>query len=85
MDDTSIAPTVKRWQELLSRMKAEGAPLTLKELNIKGQDLIERVPAPMISTVLKQLLYHAACHPKDNTKERLLHLLPQAIHLAKKP
>ena len=77
MDDVSEAPTVTRWKELLTRMQKEGAPMSLKELKIKGNDLIERVPAPMISTVLQNLLHHAVCNPKDNNRERLLALIPK--------
>ena len=83
MDDTNIAPTVKRWTALRSTMQQEGAPLTLKDLQIKGSDLLQRVPAPLISLVLKELLYHAVCNPKDNNKERLLAILPAALHAAK--
>jgi hypothetical protein len=50
--------------------------LTLKQLAASGKDLLHLVPAPKIATTLKQMLYHAACHPQDNTKERLLQLLP---------
>ena len=75
MDDTSIAPTVARWKSLLTRMQEEGAPLTLKQLAVSGKDLLHLVPAPKIATTLQQLLYHAACFPKENTKERLLSLI----------
>ena len=75
MDDTSIAPTVVRWKQLLTRMQEEGAPLTLKQLAVGGKDLIHLVPAPQIAATLQQLLYHAACFPKENTKERLLSLI----------
>ena len=75
MDDTSVAPTVQRWKNLLARMQEEGAPMTLKQLAVSGKDLIHLVPAPQISATLQQLLYHAACFPKDNTKERLLSLI----------
>ena len=77
MDDLSEAPTVTRWKDLLARMQTEGAPMSLKELNIKGSDLIQLVPAPTISTVLGNLLHHAVCNPKDNTKEKLLTLIPR--------
>lgn len=77
MDDENTAPTVVRWKGLLARMRKEGAPLTLKQLAVGGQDLLHLVPAPQIATTLKQLLYHAACHPKDNVKEKLLQLLPR--------
>ncbi|MBQ2740977.1 MAG: CCA tRNA nucleotidyltransferase [Clostridia bacterium] len=77
MDDESTAPTVARWKGLLARMRKEGAPLTLKQLDVSGQDLLHLVPAPQIAATLKQLLYHAACFPKDNVKEKLLQLLPR--------
>ena len=77
MDDRSTAPTVARWKGLLARMRKEGAPLTLKQLAVGGQDLLYLVPAPKIATTLKQLLYYAACYPKDNVKEKLLQLLPR--------
>ncbi len=83
MDDTSVAPTVKRWKQLLAKMKNEGAPLRLKDLAVGGQDLIHLVPAPMISKTLQELLYHAACFPKDNKKEKLLRLVPIAKHVHK--
>ena len=74
MDDTSIAPTCERWTALLERLHQEKAPLTLKELAISGQDILQNVDvkAKHISTLLQQLLLHAVCNPKDNTKERLL-------------
>jgi tRNA nucleotidyltransferase (CCA-adding enzyme) len=75
MDDTSEAPTLTRWKNLLAKMKNEGAPLTLKQLAVSGKDLLERIPAPMISQVLQRLLYHAACFPEDNTQEKLLSLV----------
>ena len=31
-DDTATAPTVERWTQLLTKMKKEGAPMTLKQL-----------------------------------------------------
>ncbi len=81
MDEMGIAPTVARWKALLSRMKKEGAPLTLKQLAITGKDLIDLVPATKISVVLKQLLYHAAAFPQENTKEQLLRRIPKLCSL----
>ncbi len=74
-DDFSPAPTCTRWRKLLAQMRKEGAPLTLKELAISGKDLLDlEIPAPHISQVLQNLLFHAVCNPKDNTKERLIKL-----------
>ena len=83
MDDIGVAPTVVRWKNLLEKMRKERAPLCIKDLAIRGKDLIELVPAPMISAVLQELLYHAVCFPRDNEKMRLLRLVPHALKLAK--
>ena len=75
MDDTSIAPTVQKWQEILQKMREEHAPFTLKELALSGKDLLELpIPAPRIADTLKKLLLHTAVNPKDNEKARLLQL-----------
>ena len=38
-DDLSEAPCVTKWKDVLQKMKAEGAPLTLSELAISGDDV----------------------------------------------
>lgn len=74
-DNLSTAPTVKKWQALLTKMQLEHAPLSLRALDISGKDLLTLgAPPTMISTLLNQLLLHAVCNPKDNKKERLLKL-----------
>ena len=82
-DETGTIPTVARWNGLLYKMEREGAPLTLKALDIRGNDLLQLVPAPMISHVLHELLCYAACNPKDNKKEKLLKLVPATLRLCK--
>ena len=75
MDDTSEAPTCRRWKALIDKMKAEKAPFTLKELAISGRDLLALdIPARHIATVLDKLLLHTCCNPTDNEKQRLLKL-----------
>ena len=72
-DDLSPAPTCVKWENLLQKMQREGAPLTLRDLNISGKDLLALdIPKSQIASVLHRLLLHAACNPKDNQKERLL-------------
>lgn len=81
MDNTNAAPTCKRWRALLAKMQAENVPFTLRELAVKGNELIELgIPPKHISELLNALLMHTATEPKDNTKERLLRL---AVGLAK--
>lgn len=66
-DDTSIAPTVARWQTLL----AERAPVTLKTLAVTGLDLLPIIPAHKIAEALHMLLLHVAVNPQDNERNRL--------------
>lgn len=71
-DDTSIAPTRARWEELLFKMKAESVPFSLKELAVNGKDLLNIAPPHRIGEILNALLMHTAVLPKDNEKEKLL-------------
>ena len=72
MDDFSIAPTVKRWQELLAKMKAENAPLRVKDLALSGKDIFALgIAENKIATVLNALLLHTAVFPAENTPQRL--------------
>lgn len=71
-DDISPAPTCVKWQALLAKMQAENAPFTLKQLAIKGNDLLALGIAPdKIATVLQNLLLRAAYTPKINEKTTL--------------
>ena len=72
MDDFSIAPTVKRWKEVLEKMQAEHAPLRIKDLALTGKDLLALgIENHKIATVLNALLAHAAVNPADNNPTRL--------------
>lgn len=81
MDDLSVCPTDAKWTAELEKMKAEGAPLTVKQLAVSGKDVgaVEGVEKKYISALLKELLLHAALYPKDNTKDRLLELVPSCL------
>ena len=74
-DDTSVAPTVEKWRELLSKIRAENAPLTRKELAVTGKDLLDTgLPPAHIAELLQRLLLHAVVKPQDNVKPRLIKL-----------
>ncbi len=74
-DDLSPAPTCVRWKRLLTQMKSENAPFSLKSLAVNGNDLLTLgIPPARISTILKRLLAHTAITPKDNKREKLLRL-----------
>lgn len=75
MDDLSIAPTCIRWNALLSKMKEEHVPFTLKDLAVDGKDILNLGIMPChISQILQRLLLHTALTPSDNEKSRLLRL-----------
>ena len=74
-DDVSKAPTCQKWEALLSKMREEKVPFSLKELAVNGNDLLqEGIPPHHIATLLNSLLLHTAVFPFENTKERLLRL-----------
>ncbi|MBQ2701863.1 MAG: CCA tRNA nucleotidyltransferase [Clostridia bacterium] len=73
-DDTMVAPTCKKWKNLLSKMQEENVPFSVKDLALSGKDLLEILPPEQIATTLKELLLHVAVHPNENKKERLLKL-----------
>ncbi len=41
LESDEIAPTIAKWRKILNKMKEEGAPLSLKELNITPEELME--------------------------------------------
>ena len=74
-DDLSPAPTCVRWNKLLSKMREENVPFTLRSLAVTGKDLFEAgYPAPSLSTLLNKLLLHTAVNTKDNQKATLIKL-----------
>ncbi|MGN0824448.1 MAG: CCA tRNA nucleotidyltransferase [Candidatus Coproplasma sp.] len=72
-DDLSVAPCVKKWKTIIERMKAEGVPFTLKQLAVRGSDLIESgLSAGQVGKTLNFLLEQAAMGCVPNQKEKLL-------------
>ncbi len=77
-DDTSPAPGVVKWKRILAAMRAEGVPLSLKELALSGDDLIARgIRGKRVGELLQSLLDFCASDGKNNTRERLLRRLDQ--------
>lgn len=72
-DDLSVAPCVKKWKIIIEKMKSEGVPFTLKQLAIKGSDLIEAgISAGQVGKMLNFLLEQAAMGCVPNQREKLL-------------
>lgn len=80
-DDTSVAPSVTKMTGILNAMKAEGLPLTLKELAVRGSDLIaDGCPPRHTGKVLERLLLDCAVKQVANEKEKLLKYAAKCVY-----
>ena len=71
-DDLSPAPCAVKWRKIYEKMIEENAPFTVKQLKIKGDELIScGVPAEKVGKILKTLLLSCAYEPKLNDGEYL--------------
>lgn len=83
MDDLSVAPSVKKIERIYGNMKEGGVPFTLKELDIKGDELINLgIPSGETGKTLKALLFDCAISAVPNVKEKLLRYA-QKVYLPK--
>lgn len=72
-DDLSVCGCVKKWQNILQTMQKEGVPFTVKQLNVKGNELIDAgVSADKVGKVLNTLLNECATQPNLNEKNKLI-------------
>lgn len=71
-DDFSEAPSVKKLNTVYEKMLKEGLPFSLKELNIKGDDLIKMgFPPSEAGTTLEKLLSDCSIKQVENDFEKL--------------
>lgn len=74
-DDTDVAPCVAKWRKIEEKMKSEGAPFTLRQLEVRGNELIGAGISPdKTGKTLLKLLDECAMNPALNEKERLINL-----------
>lgn len=72
-DDTSEAPCVTKWNGILSKMKEEGVPTTLRELNVRGDELIAAgIPPIKTGEILSFLLGECAIGSLPNDGKKLV-------------
>lgn len=72
-DDLSPAPCVVKMRGILQKMREEGVPLTLKELDIKGDELIKSgFPDGKTGKMLERLLLDCSIKLVKNKKDELL-------------
>ncbi|MDE5943339.1 MAG: HD domain-containing protein [Clostridia bacterium] len=72
-DDMNEAPCVTKWQEIYARMKEEHVPFNLRQLNVKGDELIAAgIKKQEVGTVLASLMEDCALDGSLNKKKKLL-------------
>ncbi len=72
-DDRSPAPAAVKWKSIAEKMKSEGAPRSLKELKINGNDLLSLGIKPeKIGFTLHELLLYAIGDGARNRRDTLL-------------
>lgn len=72
-DDEKTAPCVEKWRKIYNKMKEEGIPFTLKQLNVRGDEVIAAGIKPCSAgAVLNKLLADCAIGAVPNKKSALL-------------
>lgn len=72
-DDLSPAPVVGKWKNILTAMRSEGVPFSLKELNVNGADAESLgIPREEIGKTLCKLLEECTLDGTLNTRDLLL-------------
>lgn len=73
-------PTIEKWEKIILKMKEEGVPFSLKEVNVSAIDLKELgYEGAKIGDQLKKLWEHVVVFPKDNQKEKLIKMAKKSI------
>lgn len=71
-DDFGTAPSVKKLNTIHQKMVEEGLPFTLRELDIKGNDLLDMgFPPQEVGTTLEKLLLDCSIKLVANQKDKL--------------
>ena len=71
-DDMSEAPCVAKWRAIYGEMIREGAPMSLRQLNVRGDELIAAgIPPREVASMLARLLEECAINPALNDRQKL--------------
>lgn len=80
-DDLSPAPAVVKMRGILGRMREEGVPLTIKQLAVRGDELIAAgCPRERTGEILQRLLLDCCINQVENRRDKLL---KYAVNVAK--
>ena len=71
-DSNAVAPSVVKMKNIYEKMLGEGVPFTLRELKIKGDNLLEMgFPPAEVGVTLEKLLLDCAIRQVENDLEKL--------------
>lgn len=71
--DLDKSATLKRWDGILKNMKKEGVPFTLKQLNLRGDDLVcAGIKKELVGKILVELLLECSTDATLNVREKLV-------------
>lgn len=79
-DNLSPAPVVTKWQNICAEMRKEGAPFTLRQLAVSGDELLKLgIPPFEVGTALNELLLYCALDGRRNELDTLLTRLKKQL------
>lgn len=74
-DDLSVAPCVKKWKDIIGKMKSEGVPFTVKQLAVRGDELLSAgLKRENVGKALTFLLGECVINASVNDKQKLIKL-----------
>jgi tRNA nucleotidyltransferase/poly(A) polymerase len=72
-DNLTEAPIVTRWRAIYTAMQVEGVPLCLKQLAVRGDELIKQgIPPEKVGKILQQLLWECVQSSLHNDRDSLI-------------
>ena len=79
-DNLAEAPVIAKWRKIYGDMVAEKVPFNLRELKVRGDELIaEGIPREKCGKVLSRLLLECAAFPLLNDKKKLLLIAKRVV------
>ncbi len=81
LESDEISPTIIKWQKIIKKMKEEGAPTSMKELNVTAEELMELgYSGQDLGEIQTSLLELAVVGNIKNERQELIRLAGLAKH-----
>lgn len=73
--------TAEKFKTIMLKMKKEGTPMCIQELQITGKEIMQRygIEGKKVGEVLNALFHECLLRPTQNTREKLLHIAARYI------